>query len=81
MSELNTEILHLLCKTWDQGNSNTTKLTEKLIEANPDRDFGETKANVVQALRELTERGEIQIMTLNWELGEEFFYVCTNIIE
>lgn len=81
MSELNSEILNILCKTWDQGNSNTNKITEKLLEANPERDFNETKISVVETLKLLQEMGELQIMTMNWEFGEEFFYVCTNRID
>lgn len=80
MSELQSEILMLLCKGWDQGNSNTDTITNRLIEANPERAYIETKINVVEALKELRDRGELQIMTMNWELGEEFFYVCTNRI-
>ena len=81
MSDLHSEILILLCKGWDQGNSNTDTVTKRLLEADPGRDYNETKANVVQTLRELQESGAIQIMTMNWELGEEFFYVCTNRID
>ena len=81
MSDIHTEILHILCKGWDQGNSNTDTITKKLVDAKPERDYDQTKANVVQSLKELQDSGELQIMTMNWELGEEFFYVCTNRID
>lgn len=81
MSDLSNEILHLLCKTWDQGNSNTDKITNRLLEADPEREYIKTKIDVVESLKFLVGRGQIQIMTMNWELGEEFFYVCTNRID
>lgn len=81
MSNLESELLMLLCKGWDQGNSNTDKLTDKIIEANPDLEYVQTKIEVVEALKELRDRGEIQVLTMNWELGDEFFYICTNRID
>ncbi len=81
MKDLGSEILNILCKGSGQGNSNTDKLAKQLMESNPDLDYTQMKIQVVETLKELTGRGEIQIMTINWELGEEFLYVCTNIIE
>jgi len=81
MSDLHSEILMILCKGWDQGNSNTDTITNRLLEANPEREYTETKIKVVEALKELRDRGELQIMTMNWELGDEFFYICTNRID
>ena len=81
MSDLNSEILTILCKGWDQGNSNTDKITNRLIEANPELEYNATKIRVVEALKELNDSGELQIMTMNWELGDEFFYICTNRID
>ncbi len=81
MSDLGPEILNILCRGAGQGNSNTNKLAQTLVEANPELDYNQTKINVVETLKELSDKGEIQIMTINWELGEEFLYVCTNIIE
>lgn len=78
MSNLESELLILLCKGLDQGNTNTNKLTNQIIEANPDLDYIQTKIGVVEALKELRDRGEIQILTINWELGDELFYICTN---
>jgi hypothetical protein len=81
MNDLQSEILMILCKGWDQGNSNTDAITNRLLEANPELGYIETKINVVEALKELRDRGELQIVTMNWELGEEFFYICTNRID
>ncbi len=81
MNDLQSEILTLLCKGWDQGNSNTDTITNKLIEANPEREYIQTKIQVVETLNQLRDRGELQIATVNWELGDEFFYICTNRIK
>jgi len=81
MSEMGSQILNILCKGSGQGNSNTDKLAKELIKLSPDLDYTQMKIQVVEELKELTDMGELQIMTINWELGEEFLYVCTNIIE
>lgn len=81
MNDLGAIILKILCGGVGQGNSNTDKLAKAIMESNPELDYNKTKIEVVESLRELSDRGEIQIMTMNWELGEEFFYVCTNIID
>lgn len=81
MADLGSEILNILCKGVGQGNSNTTKITDRITEANPKRDYNQTKIEVVESLQELVAQGELQIMTINWEVGEEFLYVCSNVIE
>ncbi len=81
MNKLETDLLKILCSGSGQGNTNTNKLTEKIIESNPDLEYNRTKIEVVETLRELNNSGKIQIMTLNWELGEEFLYVYENIID
>lgn len=81
MNDIGAKILKFLCGGAGQGNSNTDKLVRAIMESNPELDYNQTKIEVVDSLRELSDRGEIQIMTINWELGEEFFYVCTNIID
>lgn len=81
MDNLESQILTILCKGWDQGNSNTDKISNKILEANPELDYVQTKIEVVEALKVLRDRGEIQIITINWELGDEFFYTCTNRID
>jgi len=78
MDNLEAELLKILSTGSGQGNSNTSKLTEKILESNPDLDYNRTKIEIVEALRELNDRGEIQIMTVNWELGEEFLYIYTS---
>jgi len=75
MIDLATELMKILRTKAGQGNSNTTVLTEKIVEANPDLDYNRTKIEVVEALRELNDNGQIQIMTINWELGDEFLYL------
>jgi hypothetical protein len=75
MIDLASELMKILRTKAGQGNSNTTVLTEKIIQANPDLDFNRTKIEVVEALRELNDNGHIQIMTINWELGDEFLYL------
>jgi len=77
MGNLSNELLNILKTQVGQGNSNTGKLTEKILESNPDLDYNRTKIEIVEALRELNDRGHIQIMTVNWELGEEFLYLET----
>ena len=75
MDNLTNELLKILSTEAGQGNSNTTKLTEAVLKSNPDLDYNRTKIDVVEALRELSNNGKIQIMTVNWELGEEFLYL------
>ena len=75
MDNLVNELLKILKTPTGQGNSNTSKLTEKVIESNSDLDYNKTKIEVVEALGELHNSGQIQIMTVNWELGEEFLYL------
>lgn len=75
MPDLTIEILNILSTNAGQGNSNTTKITEKIIELHPDLEYNRTKIEVVEALRELSDNGQIQIMTVNWEFGEEFLYL------
>jgi len=74
MDNLASELMKVLRTEAGQGNSNTSKLTEKIIELNPELDYNRTKIEIVEALGELFNNGQIQIVTLNWELGEEFLY-------
>ncbi|MEM7008438.1 MAG: hypothetical protein AAF462_04815 [Thermodesulfobacteriota bacterium] len=75
MDNLAQEILEFLKTQAGQGNSNTSKITEKIIQLHPDLDYDRTKIDVVQTLRDLNDNGQIQIMTQNWEFGEEFLYL------
>ena len=81
MNKLETDLLKILCSGSGQGNTNTNKLTEKIIESNSELGYNRTKIEIVETLRELNDSGEIRIMTLNWELGDEFLYVYDNIID
>ncbi len=82
MNELEMELLKQMCTGGaGQGNTNTEKLTRKVIESNPGLAHTETKIKVVETLKDLHDKGHIQIITINWELGDEFLYICTNIIE
>ncbi|MEW6144785.1 MAG: hypothetical protein AB1598_07165 [Thermodesulfobacteriota bacterium] len=81
MNDIESHLLNLLCRGAGQGNSNTDKLTQAIVDANPELDYNKTKISVVEALNDLKDKGQIQIMTINWELGDEFLYICTNIIE
>ena len=76
MTDLISELLLFLCTGLGEGNTNTDKLTKQILSLNPDMNYNRTKIEVVEALRELKETGQIQIITMGWELGEEFFYIC-----
>lgn len=81
MNELESQLIDILCGGTGQGNSNTDKLTQTIMELNPGLDYNQAKIKVVEALNDLKDKGQIQIITINWELGDEFLYICTNIIE
>ncbi len=76
MGDLISELLISLCTGLGEGNTNTDKLTKQILILNPGMDYNATKIRVVEALRELKETGQIQIITTGWELGQEFFYIC-----
>ena len=76
MSELASQLLKTLCTGLGEGNTNTEKLTNKILEMDHQREFNSTKIEIVQCLKDLKESGEIQIITTGWELGQEFFYIC-----
>lgn len=76
MSDLASRLLKKLCTGLGEGNTNTEKLTNLILESNPEGDFNSTKIEIVQCLRELKDSGQIQIITTGWELGQEFFYIC-----
>ncbi len=81
MNELESELLKYMCKGTGQGNSNTEKLTQRVLESRPGLDYIETKLRVVETLKDLRDKGHIQIVTMNWELGDEFLFICTNIVD
>ena len=81
MIEIESQLLNLLCMGSGQGNSNTDRLTQAIVDENPGLDYNQAKIKVVEGLNDLKDKGQIQIMTINWELGDEFLYICTNIVE
>lgn len=80
MKDLTSELLTFLCTGLGEGNTNTDKLTKQIVLLNPSMDYNATKILIVEALRELKEAGQIQIITTGWEFGQEFFYICTKIL-
>jgi hypothetical protein len=76
MSDLASQLLKALCAGLGEGNTNTDKLTNLILESNPQGDYNRTKSEIVQCLKKLKESGQIQIVTTGWELGQEFFYIC-----
>ena len=78
MRDLQSELLACLCTGLGEGHTNIDKLTKQIISLNPDRDYNRTKIEIAEALKELKETGQIQIVTMGWEIGQEFFYICTN---
>jgi hypothetical protein len=81
MSDVVSELVTFLCTGLGEGNTNTDKLTRRMVLSNPDRDYNQTKIEIIEALRELKDTGQIQIITTGWELGQEFFYICANRLE
>jgi hypothetical protein len=77
MDDLTSELFKILCTGLGEGNTNTEKLTRQILSSNPDRDFNRTKVEVVEALRGLVETGQIQIVTIGWEFGQEFLFICS----
>ena len=78
-TDIKERLLDIMSYGTGQGNTNTNKLTEMLLESDPNLYYTETKIKVVEALGDLQSRGELQIVTINWEIGEEFLYICTSV--
>ena len=76
MTDLISKLLTFLCTGLGEGNTSTDKLTKQILLTDLDRDYNQTKIEIVETLRELKDSGQIQIITIGWELGEEFFYIC-----
>ena len=76
MPDLISKLLTFLCTGLGEGNTNTDKLTKQILLTDLDRNYNQTKIEIVEALREFKDSGQIQIITIGWELGEEFFYIC-----
>lgn len=77
MNDLESKLIELLCTGLGEGNSNTDKLTKEILKLNPDLDYNNTKIKVVDALGLLISKGHIQLMTVKWEFGDEFLYICS----
>ena len=77
MDNLPEELMKILKNGYGQGNTNTSKLTDIILESNPNLDPNRTKIEIVEALKWLVDNGQIEIVTLNWEFGDEFLYTYT----
>lgn len=78
MDNIDNEILKYLCTGIGEGHSNTDKITKHIVEKDPRMEYNRAKIEVVESIKRLIRNGELQIMTIKWEFGEEFLYVCTN---
>jgi len=77
MNDIESLILKSLCTGLGEGNSNIDKLTKQLTEQFPEKDVKELKKVIIENLGELVDSGQIQIITNGWEIGYEFFYICS----
>ena len=77
MNDIESLILKLLCTGLGEGNSNIDKLTKQLTGQFPEKDVKELKKVIIENLGELVDSGQIQIITNGWEIGYEFFYICS----
>lgn len=80
MSDIQTNLLKSMCTGLGEGNSNIDKLASKLIVDFPEKEMGELKKEVVDQLTQMVSSGQLQIITTGWELGNEFFYICSKKI-
>ena len=77
MNDVESLILKSLCTGLGEGNSNIDKLTKQLTEYFPERDTKELKKEIIEKLGEMVSSGQMQIITNGWEIGYEFFYICS----
>jgi len=77
MNDIESLILKSLCTGLGEGNSNIDKLTKQLTEQFPEKDAKDLKKEIIENLGELVDSGQIQIITNGWEIGYEFFYICS----
>jgi hypothetical protein len=77
MSDIQTNLLKSMCTGLGEGNSNIDKLTNKLIADFPEKEPGELKKEILEQLTEMVSSGQLQIVTTGWEIGKEFFYICS----
>lgn len=77
MSDIQTSLLKSMCTGLGEGNSNIDTLANKLKTDFPDKDKAELKADILDELKEMVSSGQLQIITTGWEIGNEFFYICS----
>lgn len=77
MISLEGELLKILCTGLGEGNTNTDKLTKQILRVDPLGDYDKAKIEIVESIYQLINSGQIQIITKGWELGQEFFFICS----
>jgi len=77
MSDIQSDLLKSMCTGLGEGNSNIDKLTNQLIIDFPEKEINELKKEVVVELTDMVASGQMQIITNGWEIGKEFFYICS----
>ncbi len=77
MSDIQTILLKSMCAGVGEGNSNIEKLASRLKVEFPEKEISELKKDVLDELKELVASGQLQIITTGWEIGNEFFYICS----
>lgn len=77
MSDIQTILLKLMCTGLGEGNTNIDKLADILKAENPEKEKSELKKQVLDEIKEMVSSGQLQIITTGWEIGNEFFYICS----
>lgn len=77
MNDIENDLLKIMCTGLGEGNSNIGKLSSQLAASYPERAIDDIKKEIVEVLRELVASGQMQIITNGWEIGYEFFYICS----
>lgn len=77
MSDIQTILLKSMCTGLGEGNTNIDKLADILQAENPEKEKSELKKQVLDEIKEMVSSGQLQIITTGWEIGNEFFYICS----
>ena len=77
MNNIESMILKNLCTGLGEGNTNVEKLVNRLSENFPDMELKDLKKEIIENLRRLVATGQLQIITTGWDIGYEFFYICS----
>lgn len=77
MSDIQTILLKSMCTGLGEGNTNIDKLADILKAENPEKEKSELKKQVLDEIKEMVSSGQLQIITTGWEIGNEFFYICS----